>query len=246
MSEPIGMFTRFAQGIEPYRLSSFTTQTTRDPNASRSFPTSFSYRQSSALKPNERNGLADGHRRSPPAMRNGNCTLYIQLPGAHGLTQVSGEPDDSPERVYLAGPQKVLSIFAIRKAHPGIPTSITMAGPVFREDDSFDEVTKVWEALVDIGTAELMITPSDVTALSERMLRVTPDVDVLDDRERASAGAVIAALAAMSKTDITKPWGVAEAIMQAGATAGIVMPGRTTIVKFLELGKAAMASKKSN
>lgn len=177
---------------------------------------------------------------------NGNCTLYIRLPSASGLTQVSNEPDDSPERVYLAGVQKVLSIFAIRKAHPGIPTAITMAGPVFRDDNGFDEVTRVWEAFVDVGTAELMITPADVTALSEKLLKVPSDVVVLDDRERASAGAVIAALATMSRTDITKPWGVAEAVIQAGAAAGIAMPGKTTVVKFLEMGKAARPNKKSN
>ncbi|WP_342650476.1 hypothetical protein [Pseudomonas sp. REB1044] len=176
---------------------------------------------------------------------NGNCSLYIRLPSASGLTQVSGEPDDLPERVYQAGPQKVLSIFAIRKARPGIPTMISMAGPVFRDDDSFNEVTRVWEALIDVGSAELMIKPADVTALLGRLLRVPSDNDVLDDREKASAGAIIAALATMSPTNITKPWSVADAIIQAGAANGIAMPGRTTVVKFLEWGNAARSGKKS-
>ena len=171
---------------------------------------------------------------------NGNCTVYIRLEGGRGLTQVSGESDDLPEVVYGAGPQKVFSVHAVRRASPGVPVTITMAGHVFQDDDSFNEVIRVWDAEVDIGSAELLFKPLDVSALTDKVLGTPPKSHNLDSRQKASAGAIIAALASMPPIDITQPWGVAEAIIQAGVDIGVEMPQDATVAKFLKLGIQAM------
>ncbi len=171
---------------------------------------------------------------------NGNCTAYLRLEGVRGQTQVSGEPGDLPEVVYDAGPQEVRSVHAVRRARPGVPVTITMVGPVFEDDDSFEEVTKVWDAAVDMGLAEIIFKPADVTALSDKVLGVSPKSYNLDTREKASAGAIIAALASMPAFDIRQPWGVAEAIITAGELLGIEMPQDATIAKFMKLAVKAM------
>lgn len=171
----------------------------------------------------------------------GHCAAYIRFNGLRGLTQVSGEPGDEPELVDVAGPQKVLNVHRIRSALPGTQVSLTLAGPVFlAADDGFDEVVRVWEALVDPKSGDLGFKPSDIHALSDIISGASPKNYDLDSRERASVNAIIAVLAHMSGLDITKPYAAATTILAAAPVARVVMPTAGTIRKFLNLAASSI------
>ncbi|MNO86918.1 hypothetical protein D3C76_783330 [compost metagenome] len=171
----------------------------------------------------------------------GHCKAYVRLKLVRGLTQVSGEPGDEPESVSLAGVQQVLNVQRIRLARPGVPVSLRLAGPVFRDkDDSFDEVIRVWEALVDLQTADLAFKPADVAALADTINGVIPETYDLDTKEKASASAIIAVLAHMSGLDVTKPYAAYETMKTAAPLARVAMPSSGTIKKFFEMAAASI------
>lgn len=169
----------------------------------------------------------------------GNCTAYIRFAGLRGQTSVSGEPGDVPEVVDEAGVQKVLNIESIRTARPGAPISLTMAGPVFRDDDTFEVVTRVWEATVNPPSGDLCFRPSDVLALSDLINGVNPKKSELGAKQKKTAGVLIAVLARMPPIDISAPYAAAETILAAGAAMGLEMPAPNTIVTFLKLAASS-------
>lgn len=166
----------------------------------------------------------------------GHCTAYIRLSGVQGLTQVSGEPGDEPESVWAAGVQTILNVQPVRVARSGVPVSLRLAGPVFRDiDDSFDELTRVWDALVDLKNGDLAFKPADVAALAETINGVIPEDYDLKGKEKATASAIIAILVHMSNLDVTKPYAAYESMKTAAALARVAMPSSGTIKKFFDL-----------
>ncbi|WP_283189851.1 hypothetical protein [Pseudomonas sp. PMCC200344] len=166
----------------------------------------------------------------------GHCKAYVRLTGGRGLTQVSGEPGDEPESVFVAGIQRVLNPQNIRLARSGAPVSLRLFGPVFREaDDSFDEVTRVWDAVVDLKNGDLAFKPADVAALADTINGVIPEAYDLDAKEEASASAIIAVLAYMSGLDVTKPYAAYETMKTAAPLARVAIPSPGTIKKFFDL-----------
>lgn len=171
----------------------------------------------------------------------GLCSAYVRLNGVRGLTQVSGEPGDESESVCVAGVQQVLNVQRIRLARNGVPVSLRLAGPVFREaDESFDEVTRVWDAMVDLEAGELAFKPADVAALADTINAVIPEVYGLDTKEKASASAIIAVLVHMSGLDVTKPYAAYESMKTAAPLARVAMPSQGTIKKFFDLAAGSI------
>ncbi|WP_141695150.1 hypothetical protein [Pseudomonas graminis] len=165
----------------------------------------------------------------------GHCTAYSRLIGAQGLTQVSGEPGDEPESVWEAGVQKILDIQPVRLAQAGVPVSLTLAGPVFRDDDSFEEVTRVWHALVDVKSGDLAFRPSDIAALAEIINGVIPETYDLNTKEKASVSAIIAVLAHLAGLNVGKPYAAYEVLSTAAPLARVALPSKGTIKKFFDM-----------
>lgn len=174
----------------------------------------------------------------------GYCTAYIRLSGVQGLTQVSGEPGDEPESVWVAGVQKILYVQPVRLARSGVPVSLRLVGPVFRDiDDSFDELTRVWDALVDLKDGDLAFKPADVAALADTINGVIPETYDLDTKEQASASAIIAVLAHMSGLNVTKPYAAYDAMKTAAPLARVALPSPGTIKKFFEMAASSVVVK---
>lgn len=168
----------------------------------------------------------------------GHCTAYLRLTGGQGLTQVSGEPSDEPECVFAAGVQQILYVQNIRLAQSGTPVSLRLVGPVFTADDSYEEVTRVWDAVVDLKNGDLAFKPADVAALAETINGVIPEAYDLDAKEEASASAIIAVLAHMSRLDVTKPYAAYGSMKTAAPFARVAIPSHGTIKKFFDLAAA--------
>lgn len=177
----------------------------------------------------------------------GDCKVHIRLKWVRGLTQISGEPNDEQESVCVAGVQEVLNVHHIRLAQPGVPVSLTLTGKVFRDgDDSFDEITRVWDALVDLQTSELLFKPAEVAALADAINSVRPEVYDLDAKEKASASAIIAVLAHMANLNVMKPYAASETLKAAAAAAGVALPSTGTIKKFLDGAAATLTAGRTN
>lgn len=174
----------------------------------------------------------------------GYCKAYLRLAdGAAGLTQVSGEPGDEPESVSAAGIQRVLYVQNIRLALSGVPVSLRLTGPVFRDaDDSFDEVIRVWDAVVDLKKADLAFKPGDVAALADAINGVIPETFDLDAKEEASASAIIAVLAHMAGLNVTKPYAAYGSMKTAAPLARVALPSQGTIKKFFDLAAERVVS----
>lgn len=169
----------------------------------------------------------------PRLCEDGQCTLYASIGGLYGLTQLTGEPEQIREEVYCAGRQRVHSVEEVRRARPGSPVNIQVAGPVFLSDDSYEEVARVWECQVDIGTVELLFRSADISNLVESLSSQDRAIKPIGTRERESWSAVVAALALEARIDMRRADAAAATIIHAG-TGRISMPSPNTVAKIIK------------
>jgi len=167
------------------------------------------------------------------------CALYVSIGGRYGLTALTGEPDQIREKVYCAGRQRVHSVEAVRRARPGSPVSIHIAGPVFLDDESFEDVVRAWECQVDVGTIELLFRSADILNLIESLTSQDRAVKPIGTRERESWSAVVAGLALAAGIDMKHADAAATTIIHAGA-GRISMPSTNTVAKIIKQAAALL------
>ena len=163
----------------------------------------------------------------------GQCKLYVSIGGVHGFTQRTGELEEVREKVFCAGLQQVHSVRAVRRARLGSQVTVQVAGPVFLEGDSFEDVIRVWECEIDIGAVELLFRSADISNLVESLAVMARPVKTLGTRERDSWSAVVAGLALAAGIDMKHADSAATTIIHAGA-GKVPMPSPNTIVKIIK------------
>ena len=164
------------------------------------------------------------------------CAVYINGGGLKGDAEVASSKE-VPKSVYGAGYQRVLNGGALRDSSSATSVLLSLVGPVFSaHEDDYQEHVCVWGALVARERLILRFRTADIHALAGKIAVSSGKGMKLDPREKKSAGMVIAVLAKMAGVDLSHPYAHTEAIREAAAFHGLLLPEHDdTIVKYLEL-----------
>ncbi|MND36082.1 hypothetical protein D3C76_377140 [compost metagenome] len=168
----------------------------------------------------------------------GVCAVYIDARGLKGGAQVASI-EEVPQSVYGAGKQRILNSGVLRGLGSTASLRLTMVGPVLSDDlDDYQERERVWETLVARESLILRFKTSEIHDLVAKITGSSGKGMKLDPREKKSVGLVIAVLAKMADIDLSHPYAMVEALREAAALHGLVLPEHDdTIVKYLELAK---------
>lgn len=163
----------------------------------------------------------------------GKCDAFYRAEGVRGGTQVASL-EEKPQEVYGAGYQKILNVEVLRGSVQTQSVLLRMVGPVLsNEPDDFEEVIRLWEAVVADSRRKIRFKTTDVQALANAIVGGSGE-DALEARGKRSVGMLIAVLARMEPLDISRPYKAAGVIGKAAATLKLPVPSPETIVKYLE------------